>query len=143
MIDGYLDWESNELARPTVVDATTDDFEAQDIVGCWLSERCVLDPHLEEKPGKLVLDYRAWAEESGETPPTLPQFRSALERTKGIRYVTVKGAGMSNASAFRPRQTAGRRGRTTSRVTADHRVEEGVGPNCSPVYGRACVGGNR
>ena len=52
MIDGCLDWRSNGLVRPkVVVDATSEYFAAQDIIGRWLTERCILDPQLEEKPG--------------------------------------------------------------------------------------------
>jgi putative DNA primase/helicase len=83
---------NNGLARPkVVVDATAEYFAAQDIIGRWMTEWCILDPHLEEKPERLASDCRAWAAENGETPPTPPQFRSALERMKDIRYVTVKG----------------------------------------------------
>jgi putative DNA primase/helicase len=92
MIEGCLDWQCNGLVRPkVVVDATADYFDAQDIIGRWLAERCILDPQLQEKPGRLSADCRAWAAENGETPPTPPQFRSALERTRGIRYVTIQG----------------------------------------------------
>ena len=92
MIDGCLDWQSNGLVRPkVVVDATSEYFAAQDVIGRWLTERCIIDPQLEEKPGRLVADCRAWAIENGEIPPTPPQFRSALERTNGIRYVTIRG----------------------------------------------------
>jgi putative DNA primase/helicase len=92
MIEGCLDWQGNGLVRPqVVVDATADYFAAQDIIGRWVAERCILDPHLEEKPGRLVSDCRTWAAENGETPPTPAQFRSAIERTRGVRYVTVRG----------------------------------------------------
>jgi putative DNA primase/helicase len=71
MIDGCLDWRSNGLVRPkVVVDATSEYFAAQDIIGRWLTERCILDPQLEEKPGRLVADCRTWSGENGEIPPT-------------------------------------------------------------------------
>jgi putative DNA primase/helicase len=92
MIDGCLDWQRHGLVRPKIVtDATAEYFEAQDTIGRWLAERAILAPHLEEKPGKLVADCRAWAAENGEAPPTPPQFRSAIERLNGIRYATVQG----------------------------------------------------
>jgi putative DNA primase/helicase len=92
MIEGCLDWQANGLVRPkVVVDATADYFDAQDIIGRWLAERCLIDPQLQEKPGRLSADCRAWAAENGETSPTPPQFRSAIERTRGIRYVTIQG----------------------------------------------------
>jgi putative DNA primase/helicase len=92
MLEGCLDWQASGLVRPKVVtDATAEYFAAQDVIGRWLAERCLMDPHLEEKPGRLATDCRAWATENGEIPPTPAQFRSAIERTRGVWYVTVRG----------------------------------------------------
>lgn len=112
MIDGCLDWQNNGLVRPkVVVDATAEYFEAQDTIGRWLAERCILAPHLEEKPGRLVADCRTWAVENGEAPPTPAQFRSALERTHGIRYATIRGVqhvkGVGLPAKTDPRQAEG------------------------------------
>lgn len=92
MIEGCLDWQENGLVRPAIVTGATEEyFEAQDVIGRWLAERCILASHLEIKPGVLLADCRTWAAESGEAPPTPQQFRSALEKVKGVRYATVKG----------------------------------------------------
>lgn len=92
MITGCLDWQRNGLDRPAVVtEATAEYFEAQDTIGRWMAERCVLAPHLEVKPGLLAADCRTWAAENGEAPPSAPQLRSALEKVRGVRYATVKG----------------------------------------------------
>jgi putative DNA primase/helicase len=103
MIDGCSDWQGNGLVRPRVVtEATEEYFEAQDTIGRWLAERCILAPHLEEKPGGLVSDCRTWAVENGEAPPTPSQFRSALERTKGIRYAALRGMRHVKGIGLRP-----------------------------------------
>lgn len=92
MIDGCLDWQKHGLVRPEIVtSATAEYFEAQDTIGRWLAERCILEPHLQVKPGLLLADCRTWAGENGETPPTPQQFRSAMEKVRGARYATVKG----------------------------------------------------
>lgn len=92
MIEGCLNWQRHGLLRPAVVkDATAEYFEAQDIIGRWIAERCILDPSLAEKPGRLVADCREWAAENGELPPSPQQFRSAIEKVKGVRYATVRG----------------------------------------------------
>jgi putative DNA primase/helicase len=104
MIDGCLDWQNNGLVRPKVVlEATDEYFAAQDTIGRWLAEQCILAPELAEKPGRLVADCRAWAAENGETPPTPPQFRSSLERMNGIRYATVRGVQQVKGIGLRPK----------------------------------------
>ncbi|MGG5823764.1 phage/plasmid primase, P4 family [Falsiroseomonas sp. HW251] len=92
MIEGCLDWQQHGLLRPAVVvNATAEYFEAQDVIGRWIAERCIRDATLTDKPGRLLADCRAWAIENGETPPTPSAFRSAIEKIEGVRYSTVKG----------------------------------------------------
>ena len=92
MIEGCLDWQRNGLVRPPVVaEATAEYFEAHDAIGRWLEERCILDPSLAVKPGILLADCRTWAGENGEAVPSSSQFRSAMERVPGVRYVKVEG----------------------------------------------------
>ncbi|MFL5289677.1 MAG: hypothetical protein ACJ8AW_54140 [Rhodopila sp.] len=92
MIDGCLEWQRIGLQQPEIVKLTTDEyFAAQDVIGKWIAERCNVDKSLEYKPGALLADCKQWAAANGEDVPTPSQFRGALERTHGIRYVTVKG----------------------------------------------------
>jgi len=92
MIQGCVDWQRNGLLRPRVVtDATKDYFETQDIVGRWIEERGIVDPVLQEKPGRLLQDCQAWARGNGEDVPSASIFRGAIERTPGLRYKKVNG----------------------------------------------------
>ncbi len=92
MISGCLDWQRHGLLRPAVVTEATDEyFEAQDVIGRWITERCILDGSLSEKPGRLATDCQDWARASGEVPPTGPQFRGTLEKVRGVSYRTVRG----------------------------------------------------
>ena len=92
VIDGCLEWQQSGLVRPKVVlDATADYFDAQDVFGRWVAEQCKLHADLTSKPGALLATCRAWAEANGETVPSPPQFRSALEKVAGVRYVKIKG----------------------------------------------------
>lgn len=103
MIEGCLDWQRSGLERPKIVtDATAEYFEAQDTIGRWLAERCILDPQLQEKPGTLLTDCKAWAGENGEAPPAAQQFRSALEKVRGVRYATVKGSQSVKGLGLKP-----------------------------------------
>lgn len=104
-IEGCLDWQAHGLARPQVVlDATADYLEGQDLIGRWMAERCIMAPEPEVKPSQLVTDCRAWAQENGETPPSASQLRSALEKVRGIRYVTIKGTRKWKGIGLRPDQ---------------------------------------
>ena len=107
MIDGCLDWLANGLKPPSAVREATDEyFQSQDVIGRWLSERCIVDPGLTSKPGELLADCRGWAAQNGETLPTPPQFRSAIEKTAGVRYVTVKGIQQVRGIGMHPPATA-------------------------------------
>jgi P4 family phage/plasmid primase-like protien len=74
MIDGCLDWQKNGLMRPSsVLEATKDYFDSQDVFGQWVKECCQIDPgnkDLWEKSSEL---YESWVrycaghgEESGK-----------------------------------------------------------------------------
>lgn len=92
MIEGCLDWREHGLARPQIVtDATAEYFEAQDIVGRWIAERCIVSPDLSDRPARLLADFQDWARENGEAHTDNRRLRGALERVKGCRYVTVRG----------------------------------------------------
>jgi putative DNA primase/helicase len=107
-IDGCLDWQKHGFSRPQVLhDATAEYFEAQDVIGRWITERCILAPHLEEKPGALLADCKEWCGNNGEAAPTAPQFRGALERRGGLRYVTVKGAQRVKGIGLHPPEGGG------------------------------------
>ena len=94
MIEGCLEWQRDGLKQPDVVKLATEEyFEAQDTTGKWLAERCKIHSTLEIKPGLLLADCRQWAAANGEEVPTPSQFRGAMERVRGVRYVTVKGIG--------------------------------------------------
>lgn len=91
-IEGCLDWQAHGLIRPQVViDATTDYFEAQDVIGRWIAERCILASNLEDRNGPMLADCKEWCATNGEASPTAQQFRGALERHPGLRCVKVNG----------------------------------------------------
>lgn len=94
MIDGCLEWQSEGLKQPQVVKLATEEyFAAQDVVGKWLAERCIIDHQLQSKPGAILADCRQWAASNGEEVPTPSQFKGAMQRVRGIRYVTLDGIG--------------------------------------------------
>lgn len=112
MIEGCVEWQRTGLVRPKVaLDATADYFDAQDVFGRWLAEHCILHADLTSKPGVLLTSCRAWAEANGETVPSPPQFRSALEKVSGVRYAKVKGVHWVKGIGLVPPGQNGRGGR--------------------------------
>ncbi len=103
MIKGCLAWQRDGLTKPTAVaEATADYFDAQDVFGQWAEERCIRDPSLAERPGKLLADFNAWAGRNGEQEANRSRFRGWAERHGSLRYKTVKGSDYLQGIGLRP-----------------------------------------
>ena len=82
MIDGAVDWCANGLGRPDAVKKATEDyFEAQDLTGQWIEERCRVWPGALGRPKELFEDWRRFANENGEPDGT----QKALAQVLGKR----------------------------------------------------------
>jgi putative DNA primase/helicase len=89
MIEGCLDWQRSGLTRPPVVEnATADYFDAQDMFGQWLQERCDLETTAFELPAKLYNDWSEFAKSNGEAPGTSKAFYANLPRRGFIKAKT-------------------------------------------------------
>lgn len=92
MIDGCLSWSTGGLLKPKVVTEATDEyFAAQDAMGQWMAERCILDPSLAERPAILLADLNAWLVNNGEQPTNRNRFRGWAERQPKLKYKELKG----------------------------------------------------
>lgn len=61
MIDGCLDWQKNGLVRPTsVIEATQEYFDSQDVFGQWVKECCDLYPGSKEQYERPADLYESW-----------------------------------------------------------------------------------
>ncbi len=69
-------------------------LQTQDHSSRWLEECCVLDPSgfLKTKPSTLLKSFNEWCAENGEPANDNKRLRGQLERTPGLRYVTLKGS---------------------------------------------------
>ena len=93
MIGGCIDWQRNGLVRPDVVAAATAEyFEAQDYFGRWLADRAIVDAALATKPAHLLASFREWCAENGEPVTDNRSMRGMIERTPGLKYVTLRGS---------------------------------------------------
>lgn len=81
-LKGCLDWQAKMgLGRPASVVAATDDyFEAQDLFGQWVGDRCETGADLWDLPTTLFSDWTTYAKANGETSGSLVTFSAKLEK---------------------------------------------------------------
>ena len=103
MIQGCLSWQQEGLAAPAAVsEATAEYFDAQDTMGQWLAERCIVHPTLELAPSLLLRDFNDWSDQNGAERCDKTRFRGWAERQPGLRYATVKGSQKIKGIGLRP-----------------------------------------
>ena len=102
---GCLDWQSDGLAPPALVQEATSQYQAEeDAVGRFLAEQCVTGEGRSVSAGALYAAYREWCQTSGEYPRSQTAFgRRMAERqfqrdrhpvTRGWRY---QGVGLASS----------------------------------------------
>ena len=95
MIDGCLDWQRNGLVRPASVVAATDDyFEGQDVFSAWLEDDCDVEPGNEWKTETSAILFTAWqvyAKNGGEFPGTRRRFADQMQRRGFELHKGAKG----------------------------------------------------
>jgi P4 family phage/plasmid primase-like protien len=91
MIEGCLEWKRIGLRPPKIVTAATEDYlTAEDTLGRWLDERCVLGKTKQQGSSDLFLDWRRWAEASSEFVVPQRRFSQNLE-ARGFTLVKSHG----------------------------------------------------
>ena len=88
MIEGAVAWRDGGLARPaSVVAATADYFDEQDLTARWLAEACEVradDAYVWETSADLFASWAAYAKAGGEEPGTSKSMAARLRR-HGLR----------------------------------------------------------
>jgi len=104
-IEGCLAWQTEGLGIPEEVrEATCEYREEMDLLGGFMSERCILNPNYKTAASELYAHYKAWCQENNEEPVTSNLFgRLLTERglskrkdTTGAKRVIYKGIGLSS-----------------------------------------------
>lgn len=99
MIDGCLDWQANGLLRPhSVVEATKEYFEAQDVLGQFLEEECDVDPGNAYKSAPIGKLFDAWArytKRAGADPGTKIALSDELKQRGLTPYRTMAERGFT------------------------------------------------
>jgi putative DNA primase/helicase len=80
-IKGCLEWRARGLVRPaSVLSATDEYFAAEDLLGQWLEDRCIIEPGRWELPSRLFADWTKYAFERGEDPKTANSLGKKLSK---------------------------------------------------------------
>jgi putative DNA primase/helicase len=93
-IQGCLAWQQDGIKPPACVRAATAAYmAAEDHIGQWLDDRCVLDRRCWTPSGVLFADYQNWCQSTGERERSKKRFGAELE-TRGFepeRTRTARG----------------------------------------------------
>jgi putative DNA primase/helicase len=97
MIEGCMDWQRSGLVRPrSVLEATAEYFDDQDLFGQWLEECCRVEPdnrHLTATPKELFEAWCSYAQAAGEQPGTQTALGNSLTKRglmKDVRKIEGK-----------------------------------------------------
>jgi P4 family phage/plasmid primase-like protien len=94
-IDGCLAWQREGLTPPDSARAATKDYlDAEDLLGQWLEERCVISPRVGWTALKDLYDnWRSWAEPRGTHPGASQTLGKRLDERGFQRHRTNRGPG--------------------------------------------------
>lgn len=92
-VAGCLAWQREGLNPPACVQAATDEyFEAEDAIGQWIDERCLLANTHREGVSELFADWREWAERAGEYVGSVKRFSELMTTRKFEKCRLTGGA---------------------------------------------------
>ena len=103
-IEGCSLWQRQGLKPPaSVVSATEEYFEAEDALGQWIEERCLLAKTHREGVSELFADWREWAERAGEYVGSVKRFSELMATRKFEKCRLTGGARALAGLSLRPK----------------------------------------
>ncbi|HRD90957.1 MAG TPA: phage/plasmid primase, P4 family, partial [Accumulibacter sp.] len=103
-VEGCLAWQRDGLKQPASVMSATDEyFEAEDALGQWIDERCLLTKACREGVSELFADWREWAERVGEYVGSVKRFSESMAARKFEKCRLTGGARALTGLSLRPR----------------------------------------
>ncbi|MHB8419129.1 MAG: DNA primase family protein [Myxococcales bacterium] len=78
-VRGCLAWQRDGLSPPAEVTGATADYrQAEDRLGLWIAERCLIGSNRQATAADLYADFCRWAEEHRESAPSAKTFGESL-----------------------------------------------------------------
>lgn len=103
-VQGCGRWQREGLKPPeSVVSATEEYFEAEDAIGQWIEERCLLSKAHREGISELFADWREWAERAGEYVGSVKRFSELMATRKFDKCRLTGGARAIAGISLRPK----------------------------------------
>jgi phage/plasmid-associated DNA primase len=68
-------------------------FEAQDVLGRWIEDCCILDKNLQLEPAKLRASFNAWAGENDLEEMASNAFTDAIDHFEAATLKRIKSDG--------------------------------------------------
>ncbi len=96
-VQGCCEWRRQGLnPPPRVLEATEEYFEAQDALGRWIGEACLLNPSVSSRTAALYASWKKWAEEAGEYVGSEKRLSQNLanrgfQKVTGTRHAAFTG----------------------------------------------------
>lgn len=107
-VEGCLAWQREGLKQPASVMSATDEyFEAEDALGQWIDERCLLATACREGISELFADWREWAERAGEYVGSVKRFSESMVARKFEKCRLHGGARAIAGISLRPKPYGG------------------------------------
>src|SRR5262249_4079732 len=79
LVEGCLAWQRDGLLPPTEIKTATEEYrQAEDLVGLFVHECCVVEKGTDESVGDLYDAYAEWCGKQGEEPESKREFGHAL-----------------------------------------------------------------
>ncbi|MHB1287632.1 MAG: phage/plasmid primase, P4 family, partial [Leptospirales bacterium] len=96
MLEGCREWQRNGLGMPEAIQTATGEYrESSDLIGRWISERCIVTPKAEGTIKDLYEDFCSWTNEEGiDRPPIKRKVSEALVE-KGFKKVRIGHKGLA------------------------------------------------
>jgi putative DNA primase/helicase len=102
-VEGCLAWQRGGLKQPACVLSATDEyFEAEDALGQWIDERCLLAKACREGVSELFADWREWAERAGDYVGSVKRFSESMAARKFEKCRLTGGARALTGLSLRP-----------------------------------------
>jgi len=103
-VEGCSRWQQQGLKPPaSVVSATEEYFEAEDALGQWIEERCLLAKTSREGVSDLFSDWREWAERAGEFVGSVKRFSELMATRKFEKCRLTGGVRGLTGLSLRPK----------------------------------------
>lgn len=92
-IEGCLAWQRDGLNSPDIVRSATSDYlAAEDAIGRWIEDRCLVGNGFWTAGAALFADWQQWSDRTGERPGTQKRFTQGLQ-ARGIQSERSGAAG--------------------------------------------------